>query len=241
MVRSIKSVLTILVGTMLLIPIALVGMKFAGHSPAPLIDQTINRLPISMTSSVGLRSADPVVIGDWPPVAGNTFPDLILADQNGDTVRLSDFAGKLILIEYAAIPCEGCQAFAGGKEHGAFGGFRVQRGLESVETYAKRFAGVELGSDDVVFVQLLLYGEDLSNPTQSEVTRWAEHFEMNRDENEIVLRADASMLSQKTYEMIPGFQLIDRDFVVRSDSCGHHPKDNLYTDLLPLLGQLARR
>jgi hypothetical protein len=38
--------------------------------------------------------------------------------------------------------------------------------------------------------------------------------------------------------MIPGFHLIDRDFVLRSDSCGHNPKANLFTDLLPTLRKL---
>ncbi|MDV6032997.1 MAG: hypothetical protein F9B45_23510 [Phycisphaera sp. RhM] len=63
---------------------------------------------------------------------------------------------------------------------------------------------------------------------------------MDRDANQIVLRGDPSMLSRQTYEMIPGFQLIDRDFVLRSDSCGHHPHDDLYKDLLPMLRTMAR-
>jgi hypothetical protein len=235
----IKSVLTIVAGTILLIPIALAAMKATGNSPTPLVDKAVNHLPIQLTSAVGLRSADPVVIGDWPPVAGEAFPGLVLSDQTGQTVHLSDFAGKVILVEYAAIPCEGCQAFAGGKQHGAFGGFKVQSGLDSIENYALQYAGVKLGSDDVVFVQVLLYGKSLSAPTQAEVTGWAEHFQMNHGENKIVLRGDPSMLSRETYEMIPGFQLIDRDFVLRSDSCGHRPQDNLYTDLLPLLRTLV--
>lgn len=240
MARLIKSVMTIVVGTILLIPIALAVMKATGNSPMPLVDRAVNGLPVALTSAVGLRPADPVVIGNWPPVAREAFPDLVLSDQTGTTVHLSDFAGKVILVEYAAIPCVGCQAFAGGKRHGGFGGFQVQTGLESIEDYAKTYSGVALGSDDVVFVQILLYGASLSAPTQSEVAAWADHFQMDRQSNQIVLRGDASMLGQQTYEMIPGFHLIDRDFILRSDSCGHDPADNLYSDLLPLLGRLAR-
>ncbi|QDV88747.1 hypothetical protein [Stieleria magnilauensis] len=240
MVRLIKSVLTIVVATILLIPIALAALKATGNLPQPLVDHAVNRLPIELTSAVGLRSADPVVLGKWPPVRGETFPDLMLTDQTGQTVQLSDFAGKIILVEYAAIPCEGCQAFAGGKQYGAFGNFTVQAGLESIEHYARQYAGVTLGSEEVVFVQVLLYGRSVSAPTQAEVAGWAEHFHMDRDANQIVLRGDPSMLSRQTYEMIPGFQLIDRDFVLRSDSCGHHPHDDLYKDLLPMLRTLAR-
>lgn len=235
----VKSVLTIGLGTVLMIPIALVGLKVSGRSPMPLIDKAINRLPVQLTSAVGLRSADPVVIGPWPPVSGERFPDLVLADQKGATTRLSDFAGKVILVEYAAIPCKGCQAFAGGKERGGFGGFQAQPGLESAEFYARQIANVRLGSDQVVFVQVLLYGKDLSSPTASEVAGWAEHFGMERDENKVVLRGDPSMLSRQTYDMIPGFQLIDRDFVLRSDSCGHEPQDDFYQHLLPMLGELT--
>lgn len=239
MASLVKSVLTIAAGALLMIPIALVGLKISGRSPMPLIDKTVNHLPVQLTSAVGLRRAEPVVKGTWPPVSGEKFPDMILNDQNGQRTRLSEFAGKIILVEYAAIPCKGCQAFAGGKEHGGFGGFQVQPGLESVEYYARKFADVQLGSDQVVFVQVLLYGEDLSSPTAIEVAQWAEHFGMDRDENKIVLQGDPSMLGPQTYDMIPGFQLIDRDFKLRSDSCGHHPKDDLYRHLLPLLGQLA--
>lgn len=215
-------------------------MKATGNSPMPMVDKAINQLPIELTSAVGLRAEDPVVIGAWPPVSGQRFPDLVLSDQNGKTTKLSEFAGKIILVEYAAIPCQGCQAFAGGHEHGGFGNFTVQTGLDSIENYALQYAGVQLGSEDVVFVQVLLYGESLSAPTQREVTAWAEHFQMDRQENKVVLRGDTSMLGHDTYNMIPGFHLIDRDFVLRSDSCGHHPQDNLYTDLLPLLKTWTR-
>jgi len=40
--------------------------------------------------------------------------------------------------------------------------------------------------------------------------------------------------------MIPGFFLIDKDFILRSDSTGHRPKHNLYTQLLPELSVLLQ-
>ncbi len=197
MTRLIKSVLTIVAGTVLLIPIGLAAMKATGNSPMPLVDRAVNSLPVRLTSAVGLRSASPVVIGNWPPAVGERFPELKLSDQTGRTVQLSDFEGKVILVEYAAVPCKGCQAFAGGQARGGFAGFTVQPGLESIESYARQYAGVGLG-DDVVFVQVLLYGKSLSAPTQEEVRGWADHFDMNREENKIVLQGDASMLSRET-------------------------------------------
>ncbi len=40
------------------------------------------------------------------------------------------------------------------------------------------------------------------------------------------------------YNLIPGFQLIDRDFVLRYDASGHHPRDSLWDDLLPAIPRL---
>jgi hypothetical protein len=38
--------------------------------------------------------------------------------------------------------------------------------------------------------------------------------------------------------MIPGFQLIDADFVLRFDASGHHPKHDLWRELLPAVPSL---
>ena len=178
----------------------------------------------------------------WPPIDGARYPDLVLEDSNGQVVRLSDHAGKLILVELSAVSCQGCQAFAGGNEFGDFADTGVQAGLDSIHHYAQKYASVNLKStDDVLFVQLLLYGKGMGAPTREETSGWAEHFRMNDSQHEIVLRGDPSMISQTTSSMIPGFHLIDRDFVLRSDSCGHNPQANLYSELLPLLKTLSRK
>lgn len=36
---------------------------------------------------------------DWPPVVGEAYPDLALRGLDGETVRLSDFRGRVLLIE----------------------------------------------------------------------------------------------------------------------------------------------
>ena len=201
--------------------------------------RSVNELPVRFASAFGLGKGSPAVT-PWPPLKGERFPDLVLPDQNGDPVRLSDYAGRVMLVEYVAISCMGCQAFSGGADRGAFGRFGVQPGLKSIDQYARQYAGVSLGKD-VVFVQILLYGSDMNSPAASEAKRWAAHFRLDRNLDEIVLRASDSMLSRETHRLIPGFQLVDRDFTVVSDSCGHHPADDLYRELLPMMGKLVRR
>lgn len=177
----------------------------------------------------------------WPPIDGQRYPDLVLEDSNGKTVRLSDHAGKIIFIELAAVPCKGCQAFAGGNKYGGFAGVGVQSGLDSIHEYTQRIASINLRSNsEVLFVQLLLYGKSMGRPTQEETRGWSEHFRMKGSHSQMVLRGDSSMVSQISYSMIPGFHLIDRDFVLRSNSCGHNPNENLYTELLPKLRKLSR-
>ena len=61
----------------------------------------------------------------WPPINGQRYPDLVLEDSHGQLTRLSDHAGKVILVELTAVPCKGCQAFAGGHRYGGFAGIGV--------------------------------------------------------------------------------------------------------------------
>lgn len=234
MIKAIRLVMIAAVG----IAAGIAVCKMNGSS-VPMVDETLDRMPAGLVSWTGLQSSDPVVLGPWPPQVGERYPDLLLDDSEGNRVRLSDLSGKTILLELAAIPCKGCQAFAGGKRLGGYGGFGVQRDLDSIHEYTKRFAGVKLGKD-VVFVQLLLYGEAMSAPSKEEVAGWTKHFQLDQTPNTIVLRGDASMLGPQTYAMIPGFHLIDRDFNLRYDSSGHHPKHDLFRELLPALGTMVR-
>ncbi|QDS94507.1 hypothetical protein FF011L_32860 [Roseimaritima multifibrata] len=239
MARPMNPILRLVIAVSIAIPITIAALLMLVESPMAIVDNVVSKLPVETVSWTGRQPAEPAVVGTWPPLKGERYPELLLNDQNGDAVRLSDFAGKVIFLELAAIPCKGCQAFAGGQQFGGFGGVPVQPDLQSIHHYAKRYAGVDLDADDVVFVQLLLYGSSMSSPTPEEVAGWADHFQMERTDNRIVLRGDPSMLGVETYEKIPGFHLIDEDFVLKFDSSGHHPEDDLYRDLLPALGRMT--
>ncbi|MEX2186070.1 MAG: hypothetical protein WD875_04715 [Pirellulales bacterium] len=175
----------------------------------------------------------------WPPVLGKEYPDLQLIDQTGNTTRLSDFRGKVLLVEMVGIPCGACQAFSGGRDVGAFRGGSVQANLDSIEVYAERYGKFDLDDDRIVFVQLLLFDEKIYAPTSADAAAWAEHFGMERSKNQIVLVGTKEMATRQSYDMIPGFHLIDRDFKFDRDSAGHNPKHNLYKDLLPRMRELV--
>lgn len=246
MMRLLATLICCLVG----FGVSLGFLLFSGQIPQSYVDRAIDHLPAELVSWNGAgfgEASGSVSEVNWPPRVGETYPDLTLTDQYGEKVRLRDFAGKVILIELAAVPCHGCQAFAGGNEHGGFAGFTAQPGLESIHQYATTYGNVDLGKDpDVVFVQLLLYGKKMRTPTAEEVGGWASHFHMNESPNrsgrpnQFVLRGTPELLTGNVHDRIPGFQLIGRDFVLRSESSGAHPETDLYQQLLPELGRLSR-
>jgi len=120
---------------------------------------------------------------------------------------------------------------------GGLGGEPGQNGLESIESYVERYApGASLNDPDLVFIHMLLYNHKLRAPTEEDARRWAEHFGVSRPDH-LVLYGDERFINPASYKMIPGFQLIDRDFILRSDSTGHTPTHNLWKDLLPMLAE----
>ncbi|MCA9120524.1 MAG: hypothetical protein H6822_14165 [Planctomycetaceae bacterium] len=175
----------------------------------------------------------------WPPEKNRTYPDLELLDQEGNVTRLSDFKGKVILIEPVGIPCQACVAFSGGHELGPFEGIEPQADLDSIESYAKQYGQIRLDDHRVVRVQLLLFNHEMQAPTQDEARAWAEHFHMRRSRNEIVLIGTESMVTKASRDLIPGFQLIDKHFILRADSTGQSPTDDLYSKLLPQIRKLV--
>ncbi len=174
----------------------------------------------------------------WPPKLNYYYPNLTLLDQDGKKVSLSQFKGKVIIVEPVGISCPACQAFAGGNRLGSFQGVTPQSDLRSFEEYAQTYAGVKLDNPKIVFVQLILYNMNLQAPSLAEAQAWSKHFQMSTSRNRYVLAGEQNMVGNASYNMIPGFQLIDQNFVLRSDSTGHNPTNDLYRHLLPTLKSL---
>ncbi len=176
--------------------------------------------------------------GQWPPVVGQAFPNLILYDQDGNLTPLSSLKGKVLLIEPIGMSCPACIAFAGGRLYGPFDGVAPQPNLDSIDEYLRRFGAVNLDDPRLVYVQLLLFDRALGVPTQADARRWADHFRLERRDQNYVLAGDAALLTDASRQIIPGFFLVDADLVVRADSTGSRPTHDLYTQLIPWLHDL---
>ncbi len=178
----------------------------------------------------------------WPPVVGQFYPNFVLRDQTGQATAISDFRGKVVLLEVVGLTCRACHAFAGGNEAGMgrFRGIEPQQGLGSIERYVQGYAKLSLDHPDIVFVQLVLYGMDgRSPPSEEDARAWARHFGMDRQQNEVVLIGDQRFISPETKKLIPGFHLIDQNGILRAMS-SNDPRHDRVTSLLPKLASLVK-
>ncbi len=177
----------------------------------------------------------------WPPKLDQPFPDITLYSHTGEMLKLSDFKGKVILVEPVGMTCPACNAFSGGGKRGGYQGISPQQKLPPIESLLPRYAsGIELGDERLILVQLMLYDMQYKAPTIEESRNWAEHFGLDKKNNVYIMVGDERYINQASYDMIPGFFLIDKDFILRSDSTGHRPKHNLFTELFPKLAVLLQ-
>jgi hypothetical protein len=92
----------------------------------------------------------------WLPVVGQLYPNIVLRDQSGPAVVISDFKGKLVLIELVGATSGVCRVFSVRNERGAtrFRSIQPQPGLPSIERFTSGYAKLSLDHPEIVFVQL---------------------------------------------------------------------------------------
>ena len=177
----------------------------------------------------------------WPPEVGRPYPDLTLLDGAVRTVRLSSYKGKVLLIEPIGMNCPACIRMAGAGKRGVgdFSGIAPESGSYDTDDYLSWF-GVDPDDERFVYVHLLLYGLTMRGPTAEDARKWSEHFNIARHRNWVVLAGGEGMVNPASSNLIPGYQLVDKDFVLRYDAAGHKPRDSvdaLFPAIADLLGQ----
>lgn len=206
----------------------------------------IERAPVAEAKEPAQTAPEPETTTEpkiefWPPKHGERFPDLSLFDRNGRIIRLSSFKGKIIILEPVGMTCSACQAFSGGNRVGGMEGVTPQSDCPSLDKYfTPGSTGATLNDPRIVWVQLILYNMQMQAPSVDDLKRWCAHFPDVRQANCYVLAGTPGMIGQASYAMIPGVQLIDREFALRSDFRGHGGGDSLDKHLLPLVRQLIQ-
>lgn len=171
----------------------------------------------------------------WPAELNLPYPNLELYTTSGEKVRLSKFRGKVLVINSVAMASKSSQALSGGNLAGGLNDVVPQPDMQSFAEYFASATKTEFADSRFQLIQVIYYGPDgVSAPTLEDARQWAEHFGPVLPQGTEILFADSSMLSRETREMIPCFQLVDQNFVLRCDA-GHPPRKDIFTDLMPLL------
>lgn len=160
----------------------------------------------------------------WPPMVGQPYPDVTVVFGDGRLLRLSSLKGKVLLIEPVGMTCPACQSMAGANLPGV--GPMPGQSAESgppVEDWLLD-AGIDPASEDLIYVQLLLYNLKMKAATAADAGLWERHFTATRFKRRLVVSGGEGLLRQGSYELIPGLQVVDRDFVLRADWTGHQPQ-----------------
>jgi hypothetical protein len=176
----------------------------------------------------------------WPPQVGRVFPPIHFIDHEGKAFSLDSLKGKPVLVEIIAMSCAGCEAYAGGAHYGGFEGFAVQPRLGTIDYYARKFGGVSPFDPRLNFVQIIIYNLFLNAPVAPELAAWRKHFHFDAYPNTFVVSGGPDLANGASFNMIPGFYLLDSTGKVLFDAAGHTPKHDLYTQLLPAIRGLVR-
>jgi thiol-disulfide isomerase/thioredoxin len=174
----------------------------------------------------------------WPPQLDQPYPLINMIDQEGKLTSLEEFRGKVVLVELIGMSCPACVALSGGDLYGGFGSTMPQPGIESIDEYVERYAGETVENPDIIFVQILLFDTNMEPTDADDAQTWAYHFRNTRERNRIVLAGSEALFGEASKAMVPGFHLLDRNLVMRADSSGLTPKQNLYEELIPKITEL---
>jgi len=179
----------------------------------------------------------------WPPKMNQLYPEIELIDQKGQAFRLSDLKGSLLVVEYIDITSPVSQAQSGARSFGVYGAANEfdARSLTFLE-YFNKVGGdaVNFENFDVIAVKIIVYGEAGAAGSRDDAQNWADHFGMERDDGVIVAVPSKDLRGEKSDRLIGGYQLIDKNMLLRVDSSGPIPKHNLEMTFMPLFLKLLR-
>ena len=180
----------------------------------------------------------------WPPAMNKLYPELELVDQEGAEFKASDLKGKVVLVEYVDMNSPVSQAYSGAKNKGTLGGVSqtydetVLPIEETIATETKFTELVTLPNPDLVMLKIIIYAEGGGQAGPVDAERWAQHFGFTREGGVIVAVPKNDIRDKKTDSLIPGFQLVSKEFELRVDSAGVDPKHNLRFRLVPMIRTL---
>ncbi|MCB1784549.1 MAG: hypothetical protein KDI13_11220 [Alphaproteobacteria bacterium] len=178
----------------------------------------------------------------WPPEMNSGYPDFDLIDQEGTKFSLSALKGRVVLVEYVDMASPISQAAAGAKEKGVFGAENQSFDpyILTPEVFVPKLTDgkVTLPTAKFLIVSILIKNAAGMPATQEDAKNWAAHFGLTKDAFHIVAVPEKDMRGKGTDGLLTGFQLVDKNFLLRVDSAGPMPKHNLDLTLVPMIPKL---
>lgn len=158
----------------------------SGHVRGRIVSLTVSVVIIGLMVLAGC-GLDPA------PIIGHPAPDFTLTDIAGNTVRLSDFRGKTVLLNFWAIGCPPCRAEMPAME----------------EVYQ------EYKDKDVVII-----GVDLDGPVSVVGDYVRDYVEVNGYSWTFVIDTTYEVAEDYMVNLIPSSFFIDKDGVIRALKVG---------------------
>ncbi len=182
----------------------------------------------------------------WPAKMNSPYPDMAMFDQEGKEFTLSSLKGRIIVIEFIDISSPKSQAQSGA---GLFGPYYASASSD-IDKYTQTFSQVlrknsassaMLPNDNVVELKIIVYGENGDAGSRDDAQNWAKHFDLKKSDNVIVAVPKKDIRGNESASLIAGFQLIDKNMLLRVDSSGPSPKHSLAMTFVPLMSKLMNR
>lgn len=177
----------------------------------------------------------------WPPMMNSTYPDYELIDQEGKQFKISDFKGKIIILEMVDMSSPISQAYSNAAENGIFGVTdKYDNFSKPIEKMLSDYTNGDtiLPLSTVEVIKVIMRTQNDQQPKPKDAEEWAAFFKLKKENNVIVAVPVKDMRGKETDKITPGYQLIDSEMMLRVDSAGITPKHNLEMTLVPLLPKL---
>ncbi|RMG41610.1 MAG: hypothetical protein D6719_08165 [Candidatus Dadabacteria bacterium] len=178
---------------------------------------------------------------NWPPHLNSVYPRLVLPTLAGKRFPLERLKGRPFIVEYADARSPVSQGLAGVNMFRPIFGVSPNISIQPIASYFKRYTGgITISSPDFIYVHILLTGPDGKAPTRDVLRHWVSHFRLKRGPNHIILGGHPDLLTYNVRKIAPGFQVIDRNFVVRASATGIPGDQVIKGTILPELSHIIK-
>ncbi len=236
------AMLGLFISLILMIAVSILAIESTKKSPKEIAAE-LERQKVQMERLAQGKPLNENLPEVWPPKMNQTYPIFDLIDQKGGAFKMSDFTGKILIIEYIDMSSPISQAQSGAGLIGTYGvgGTVDQFALPIEDVLRTETAGVvTLPNDMVVQIKVIVYGENGGQASRDDAQNWAEHFHFTKADGVIVAVPVKNITGEETNAIIGGYQLVDANNFLRVDSSGLVPKHNLKMTFAPMVKKLIR-